>query len=335
MFKSKYIILAVIIILFSSCLIISPGSSDISGVKGYMGDIPKSDPLFKDIDDYALNAPKSAERSLESLAQYLTEPAENELEKARAIYRWITENVAYDVEGFLQNNPGDNSAQGTLENRNSVCEGYSNLFLELAEIAGLEVVKINGFAKILGYTSGEGFSGGPNHAWNAVKIDGVWKLIDSTWGAGYMDPNYKFVRHFTEHFFFAAPEEFIFDHLPAEQNWQLLNNPISMQEYQQLPLLLPKFFYLGITIESQGKIVSGNLYTQTFRTKYDIAMMGRLIQNGSELKADIEFSAGDDGYFDVNAMLPGPGEYILMLFVKEGTGLAGEYESVASININN
>jgi len=335
MFKCKYIILAVIIILFSSCLIISPGSGDISGIKGYLGDIPQSDPVYRDIDNHALNTPKSAEGSLESLALYLTEPAKNDLEKVRSIYRWITMNVEYDVEGLLQNRPGDNSAQGVLENRTSVCEGYSNLFLQLAEIAGLETVKISGFAKGYGYTAGDSITGGSNHAWNAVKIDGAWKLIDNTWGAGYMNQNYKFVKRFSEYFFLAVPEDFIYDHLPVEQNWQLLNNPISMQEYEQLPQLLPIFFYCGISLEGPGKIISGNTYTQTFRTKYDVALLGRLMQNGSEIRTDIEFSAGDNGYFDINTALPGPGEYILMLFIKEGTGIAGEYEWGASFKINN
>ncbi len=335
MFKCRYIILAVIIILFSSCLIISPGSGDISGIKGYMGDMPQSDPVFRDIDNHALNAPGSAEGSLESLVLYLIEPAKNDLEKVRSIYRWITANVEYDVEGLLQNRPGDNSAQGVLENRTSVCEGYSNLFLQLAEIAGLETVKISGFAKGYGYTAGDSITGGSNHAWNAVKIDSTWELIDSTWGAGYMNQNYKFVRRFSEYYFLPEPEDFIYDHLPVEQDWQLLNNPISKVEYEQRPHILPMFLYCGITIEGTGKTISGNMYNQTFRTKYDIALMGKLMQNGSELKTDIEFSAGDNGYFDVNAMLPGQGEYILMLFVKEGSGIAGEYEWAASIKINN
>ena len=48
------------------------------------------------IDQHALHTPKSAERTIASLAAYLTRPARNDREKARAIFRWITANIAYD-----------------------------------------------------------------------------------------------------------------------------------------------------------------------------------------------------------------------------------------------
>jgi transglutaminase/protease-like cytokinesis protein 3 len=45
------------------------------------------------------------------------------------------------------------------------------------------VEKLDGFAKGFGYKIGEPLST-PNHAWNAVRIDGNWYLLDATWDAG-------------------------------------------------------------------------------------------------------------------------------------------------------
>src|SRR5579859_2355769 len=51
---------------------------------------------FTEIDRHALDTPKSAERSIAGLAAYLIRPARDDREKARALFRWITANIAYD-----------------------------------------------------------------------------------------------------------------------------------------------------------------------------------------------------------------------------------------------
>ena len=55
--------------------------------------------------------------------------------------------------------------------------------------AGLEVETISGVSKGAGYEPGM-FTKNPYnnddcaHAWNKVKIDGTWFLMDATWSAG-------------------------------------------------------------------------------------------------------------------------------------------------------
>ena len=146
---------------------------------------------YEEIDRHALNAPASAEASVESLAAYLIEPAKNDREKARAIFRWITENIDYNVEVFFKGGTGATNSEDVLKSRKSVCYGYSDIFLSLAKEAGLEAVRISGYGKGYGYVPGKNFSGPANHAWNAVKINGSWYLMDSTWGAGYVSGDKK------------------------------------------------------------------------------------------------------------------------------------------------
>ncbi|MDD2835635.1 MAG: hypothetical protein PHY05_05740, partial [Methanothrix sp.] len=61
---------------------------------------------YEEIDLHAMNAPSSAEATIESLAAYLIEPAKNDREKARAIFRWITENIDYNVAVFFGGGTG-------------------------------------------------------------------------------------------------------------------------------------------------------------------------------------------------------------------------------------
>lgn len=99
---------------------------------------------YSSIDRHALNTPKYVESSIESLAKYLIKPAKNDLEKVRAIYRWVTANISYNTSAYFSGIYGSTSAEDVLKSRSSVCEGYSDLFFKLAKMAGIEVVKISG-----------------------------------------------------------------------------------------------------------------------------------------------------------------------------------------------
>lgn len=168
-------------------------------VKARMNQVAVFNSTVPDITD----TPRSVETAVAKLAAELTDPAESELEKARAIYRWITKNIAYDVQGFHSGNHGDLSPAGVLTSRKTVCMGYANLFEALAEAAGLEAGILIGWCKGYGFTIGV-FDETFLHAWNAVKINNQWRLVDTTWGAGYIE-GHSFIPRFTEYYFLTPP----------------------------------------------------------------------------------------------------------------------------------
>jgi uncharacterized repeat protein (TIGR02543 family) len=53
-------------------------------------------------------------------------------------------------------------------NRVAVCDGYASAFKLMCMIEGIECKEVTGWA-------------GENHAWNKVKIDGEWFVVDATW----------------------------------------------------------------------------------------------------------------------------------------------------------
>ena len=75
-----------------------------------------------------------------------------------------------------------NAGYVVLKNRFAVCSGYANLYQALGEKMGLKSAVVIGYAKGLGYLVGN--ASDANHAWNAVRINNSWYLIDATWGAG-------------------------------------------------------------------------------------------------------------------------------------------------------
>ncbi|MBN2031030.1 hypothetical protein JW824_12400 [bacterium] len=273
---------------------------------------------FADIDRHALRAPQSVRHSVERLAAYLTEPCRNDLEKVRSIYRWITENISYDVEGYRSGNYGDLSPESVLSSGSAVCSGYTGLFGMLADASGIEVIEISGWAKGIGYEAGDPILGPTNHAWNAVKIGDGWYLIDSTWGAGSSD-GIRFVRQFEEHYFLTPPEQFIFDHLPEDPSWQLLEYPLSESQFVHLPHVKSHFFRNGLEIVShfQSVVETDHQISIALQTSLDLSLSARLIRNGQSLDQSLTFTQRtENSQYQINALFPAPSDYILRIFVR-------------------
>lgn len=180
---------------------------------------------------------------LPALAVALTRGALSERDKAEAIYRWIAHNISYDVAGLVARRPTAATVAEVLDQGVALCEGYSELFRRLAILAGLEARTIIGYAKAYGYVSGAEFLG-PNHAWNAVRIDGEWQLLDVTWGAGRIE-GLRFIRGYDPFWFLTPPEQFAFSHLPMDERWQLRQAPLSLQQFEQRLAVTPAQFSAG------------------------------------------------------------------------------------------
>ena len=111
--------------------------------------------------------------------------------------------------------------------------------------------------------------GDTQHAWSAVHIQGHWRLVDPTWGAGDYGTHASIEQHLlgdtdtetgeycsnlNEHYFLTDPKEFSFSHFPSIENgedcekWQLIDNPISLDEFNSLPHLSSMFFELGLEL---------------------------------------------------------------------------------------
>jgi hypothetical protein len=204
---------------------------------------------FQNIDNYARKCPTSVTQTTSSLADYLQKCCKTDIEKARAIYVWITENISYDNDSYNTGNYNDCSAEGVLHSRKSVCEGFSSLFLALGLKMNLEIRQISGYAKGYSYSPGNTFNH-PNHSWNIIKINSKWKLFDVTWGQGfgYKDDTGKLacVKEFNEFWFNTDPYAFIFTHFPTDTTFSLIESPIGINEFCRLPYLQSQDFQHGI-----------------------------------------------------------------------------------------
>lgn len=223
------------------------------------------------LDAHAMAAPPEAEASAANLANYLTQVAQNDTEKARVIYRWIADRIEYDVDAYLARRLDKKEATEVLQSRTSVCNGYATLFDTLGRTAGLETATIMGYAKGYKHPAGQTFDA-PNHAWNAIKIDGQWRLLDSTWGAGHVEGG-KYLKALSEAYFLAPPEQLMFSHFPLEDTWQLQSTPhLSKSEFEALPTVETTLFHTGIAGEEVWRALTAPNFNgalvHTFDTPY-------------------------------------------------------------------
>lgn len=293
----------------------------------------KPRPVFDDdkTDQYALQAPPEAEGSIETLAAYLAGAGKTDHEKARAIYRWITASIVYNVVGFVEENYGDVSAEGTLRNRMSVCNGYANLFQRLAQAAGLEAVVVTGYARGANDEIGLPYRDKDKHAWNAVKIDGKWQLLDCTWGAGSSDLEHRrFEPQFDPFWFLTPPDEMIYTHFPNDLSLQLLDRPVAPEDQILMADVEPHYFECGLQLDSHKHclVTAGENLIVTLRAPTDTLVSARLYQGKRELDRGLTFTQRDQGKVAVYVLFPAAGEYDLQIFAKKRSDPGLAYSAV-------
>ncbi len=191
---------------------------------------------YSAIDRHALAATENDEINMDALADYLLKGCKDEHDKARVLFRWISNNISYDVEALADLKNTNINPEYTFKKRKTICSGYARLFSAIAKKMNLESTYIGGQVRSeVSLFSWANLANG--HAWNAVKIKNTWHLLDCTWASGYVDKNKKFVKKFDNFLFLVDPDVFLLSHFPDNKIWQLTDKKISINEF----LIRPKF----------------------------------------------------------------------------------------------
>lgn len=256
------------------------------------------------------------ESSIAAVARSLAAASSNDSEKARAVYTWVATHIAYDAEAFLNNSV---TARGQLPSvvfstRKAVCGGYAALYHTLCVDAGVTCRTVVGYAKGYGYQTGDHFSG-TNHAWNVVDLDGSTYVVDSTWGAGYLDRDGAFVFSFTGFWFEPNPYLSLYSHLPQYPADQTIPDPISLDAFERLPYSVATnaaaLYDLGFDQDSIASRIAGGAglpaayHLPGIATRVLQAPLSSSISKG--VRADFGFAAPTEtsGYLtsDTNSVL--------------------------------
>ena len=188
---------------------------------------------------------QNPEEGLPLVVKSLTANANGASAKVKVLHDWICDNIAYDTELYFYGGEDDQDPETVLKKKKDVCSGYTNLMTVMCRLAGIEAIGIAGYSKGFGYRGKVGEK--PDHAWNAVKINNRWQLIDVTWDAGYVD--YKtFIKRYSTEWLNRTPEQFIFSHLPEEDEYQYLKEIKTKEQFEKEPYLAGVFFDYGLSL---------------------------------------------------------------------------------------
>lgn len=208
---------------------------------------------FENIDNHVFEIAKRDYTLFTKLVRDLTVHCETDLEKARAIFRWITLKDLNQLE--IDESVGPDTPLGLLRGIKYGTESYHDLFKRLCSYAGLYCEVIQGLSKGAGYRPGMRIEGDKfRNSWTAVNISGSWSFINCNWGArhvkghvkGHKVDNQTLYYRCDEFYFVTDPEDHIYQHYPDEPRWQLLECPITLPEFIALPVVKSPFFNYGL-----------------------------------------------------------------------------------------
>ena len=297
------------------------------------------------IDKILKETPKREKTTLEKLIHFFQKHSKklSSVERAWLIYKWITLHIEYDFEG-VGNKNYDISPEATFKRGKTICSGYAGLYKKITDNLELTVERIGGYSKGFNFKLTENIEDSEKHEWNAVQIDKEWFFIETTWGAGYSDDDKIFKKRFTPYFFFTPPIQYVREHLPFDEKWQLLpkSKIVDQKTFMTFAPLKSSFFTLGFdTIEpdftfnkvkEKGKFI---LYCgKKKEVNYDnIKIMAKLYliedeKNSKEIKNSILEIKKDD-YYEVNYYINNKGEYKLKIFGNQGRAI--EYNELCTL----
>jgi hypothetical protein len=271
---------------------------------------------FSSVDSLA--ATVKYKNDLYTLTQELTGPYSEQLLKARAIFKWITENIRYDYKFYnkyyyksrepktYKCKDGENCEakrisweikyiDKILRKRKAVCQGYSMLFKKIGDLAGLKSEIIPGYIRTEYYQVGS--VGRLDHAWNAVWIDSAYYLLDATWAAGTCgeDDNGKllyFTKGFNDYYWLTPAADFARNHYPQNSKWVLLPN-YTKDNFAANPYYLPGE-ESNIKLITPGSGIIAAKKGDTIRFKIDYARNFKDLQINSNLFRNPDIWVWDD-----------------------------------------
>ena len=123
-----------------------------------------------------LSAEKLPTVDYKSIAAEITKGCSKKNDQARAIYRYLIQNIAYDTDYKIRD------ADECWKQKKGVCQAFADLFIKLCEPLNIKCILVTGFAKTYDHIPGTPFE---RHAYVLVEGDKTnrYFFVDATWGS--------------------------------------------------------------------------------------------------------------------------------------------------------
>lgn len=172
---------------------------------------------------------------------YVCRPYRSDVQRLRAIFTWAAETINWE-EDF----EGEVDTRRVIQTQRACAEEYAVLVMEMCGAVGLHCEVVRGYLKTPGEIPETNMLPRPNHWWNAVLVDGEWRIMDcclaspsnpkralySSIGSGSADFWY----------FLTRPTEICWTHLPEHHEQQHICPPVAPEVLLNLPCACPPYF---------------------------------------------------------------------------------------------
>jgi transglutaminase/protease-like cytokinesis protein 3 len=221
---------------------------------------------FRVVDEYVKSLGTLDTLNMGTISYIVTKKFPDNKDKARAIFDWITNNIAFDYKSAKKNDNEKNIAEDVLKFRKATSAGYAALFQDMCSVAKIRCLTVDGYLR----NNVEQFTDKPetfNHTWNVVQLGTSpesWFYVDPTLGSGYTDDKLTmFTKEFNDAYFFADKTIFNYQHLPDNHAWLLGPGTKSKNDFFSMPLVKNAAYEFGVGGFSPN---TGYIKTNTSKT---------------------------------------------------------------------
>lgn len=183
-----------------------------------------------------------------TLAQgYVCRPYRSDVQRLRAIFTWVSERISWE-EDF----EGDIDTRHVIQTKRGCSEEIAILVAEMCSSVGLHAEVVRGYLKTPGEILDLDIVARPNHFWNAVIVDGEWRIMDCSL-AGPTNPKRSLYSSAGSQiadgwWFLARPMEICYTHVPLLPEQQHICPPLPHDILMALPCACPPYFKHGLQI---------------------------------------------------------------------------------------
>ncbi|KAI9885552.1 MAG: hypothetical protein M1823_002651 [Watsoniomyces obsoletus] len=228
-----------------------------------------------------------------SLAQgYVCRPYRSDAQRLRAIFTWVSEKVAWE-EDF----EGDIDTRRVIQTKRGCAEEVAVLVMEMGAAVGIHAEVVRGYLK----GPGEVFEGNtiphPNHWWNAVVVDGEWRIMDCSLASptNPRRPQYSSAgSQVAENWWYLVrPTEACYTHVPVLPEQQHICPPVLPDVLFALPCACPPYFRNDLRLvdfdTSASRIEDLELVHLHFLVPADIECVAEVEANAFERDLDGDY----------------------------------------------
>jgi transglutaminase/protease-like cytokinesis protein 3 len=217
-----------------------------------------SNPSFSQVDKAArfITSLPSSITAASLATGYICRPYRSGVQRLRAIFIWCAERISWeedlDCDGYNYNQPID--TRRVIQGKRGSSQEVSALVLEMCTAIGIQAEVVQGYLKAPGEELDLDAITRPNHFWNAILVDGEWRMMDASLASPTNPRRLLYSSVSTSiaeaWYFLAKPSEICWTHVPVEDVQQHLIPSISPDVLLSLPGTCPTYFRQGLSMHA-------------------------------------------------------------------------------------